>query len=927
MALVGVEIFLLGPPRVRRAGAPVAFDTRKATALLAHLAMAERPRSRDALCELLWPDQAPDRARGALRRTLSTLRKAIGADWIETSGDSVALLRGSGLELDVERFRELAPSDDGLADAAALFTGDFLEGFSLRDSAEFESWQLDQADELRRELGSVLARLVASLVGRGEYPEAIPYALRRLELDPLHEPAHRDLIRLYALAGERAAALDQYRACVRILSRELGVAPLEETAALFEQVSEGELAPPDAGRPDSRRTSAAPPPPGEVELVGRDAELRSLLGAYDGIGDDGRVAAIEGEAGIGKTRLASELANELGARGATVLSARCHEDEVGLPYGPVAELLRRACDEPAGWAAGVPAVRLADAGVLLPELTALDPEASAFDPPRGPEARARLMDGVVSVLDAATAGEEPGVLVVDDLHAADEATLDLILYLARRLRGRRLLLVLAWRSEALPTGHRLRRLTADLAREGSAVIARPQRLGADEIAELLDDRDTAQRIHAESEGLPLFVAEYLTVVRTAGVLPADALSGELRDLLRARLDGLPATARQVLGAAAVIGRSFGPETVRATSGRSEEETADALEQLVGRGVVGEGDQGYDFRHHKLRELVYDEVGLARRRLLHGRAASALAALPGSDPAIVAHHLRLAGQVEEAAAQYLRAADRAASLHAHVDALADLEAALALGAPDPAALHERMGDSRTLIGDYAGALAAYEAAAAHAPPEQTAALDHKVGEVLLRRGDRDRAEARLRGALETATDDGALRARIQADLSLALHGAGQDEEATTLAEAARATAEAAGDGFALAQAQNMLGVIARGRGDLDLAQTELSSSLELAERLGDTRARVAALNNLALAQRAAGELDAAMELTERALALCAEYGDRHREAALNNNLADLHHLAGREEPSMAALKRAVAIFSEVGGSEPERLPEVWKLVSW
>src|SRR5215211_5261295 len=127
-----LAITLLGAPRVERDGEPVGFDTRKAMALLAHLALAERPRSRDALCALLWPAQEPGRARGALRRTLSTLRKAIGDEWLDTAGDSVALRRGDGLELDVERFRTLAREDasaERLSEAATLFSGAFMEGF------------------------------------------------------------------------------------------------------------------------------------------------------------------------------------------------------------------------------------------------------------------------------------------------------------------------------------------------------------------------------------------------------------------------------------------------------------------------------------------------------------------------------------------------------------------------------------------------------------------------------------------------------------------------------------------------------------------------------------------------------------------------------------------------------------------------------
>jgi DNA-binding SARP family transcriptional activator len=186
VAAVALEISLLGPPRVLNDGRPVSFDTRKATALLAHLALAERPRSREALCALLWPDYEPERARGALRRTLSTLRKGIGEQRLDTSGDSVALLPGDGVVVDVYRFRELAASEAGLAAAAEAYGGELLEGFSLRDSPEFEHWQAVEADALRRELGAVLGRLVAGLSARHEFERALPLARRWLELDPLH---------------------------------------------------------------------------------------------------------------------------------------------------------------------------------------------------------------------------------------------------------------------------------------------------------------------------------------------------------------------------------------------------------------------------------------------------------------------------------------------------------------------------------------------------------------------------------------------------------------------------------------------------------------------------------------------------------------------------------------------------------------------
>ena len=422
-------------------------------------------------------------------------------------------------------------------------------------------------------------------------------------------------------------------------------------------------------------------------------------------------------------------------------------------------------------------------------------------------------------------GPEPGVVFLDDVHAADEATVDAISYLGRRLRGRALLLVIAWRSEAVPPGHRLRRLALDLVREGRAAIVSPARLDEGEVATLVQAAhpsdaapDLARRVYVESEGLPLFVAEYLAALRAGGDPAEELLPTEVRSVLDARLGGLGDVARQVLGAAAAIGRSFDLYTVRQASGRSDEETVGALEELVAQGVVREApgpEPAYDFSHQKLRALVYEQTSLARRRLLHGRAAAALSRRrPGEESAaLVAAHLRLAGDHAGAAERYRLAAEHAASLHAHADALEHLEAALALGDADAGELHERIGDLRTLLGDYGGALASYESAAAQSEPSALATIEHKLGDVHHRRGEWERAEARFLAALDAApAEERGLRARIQADLALTLHHAGRPERATTLAHEALALAETAADLRAQAQAHNMLGVLARNAGE-------------------------------------------------------------------------------------------------------------------
>src|SRR6266540_3381401 len=268
-----LRLALLGAPSVEVGGAPLRVDTRKAVALLAYLACSGRRHGRDQLATLLWPEADDAHARAALRRTLSALNHALGGVARVAADRSGLELVAPGMVLDIERFRKLVASCDAhghepdracsrcaepLAEAVALHRGDFLAGFALRDAPEFEDWQLAEADTLRRELAAALQRLVDAEAVRGRWQAAIADAERWLALDPLHEPAHRQLMRLYAWSGQRGAAMRQYRACVRILDEELGVSPLEETTALYQQVTEGGVEPPPT--PPSEAAIPTPPP-------------------------------------------------------------------------------------------------------------------------------------------------------------------------------------------------------------------------------------------------------------------------------------------------------------------------------------------------------------------------------------------------------------------------------------------------------------------------------------------------------------------------------------------------------------------------------------------------------------------------------------------------------------------------------------------
>jgi len=916
---------LLGNPEIKLAGKPIEVDTRKAIALLAYLALTGERHRREKLAAFFWPETYTDKALGALRRTLSVLNKALGGLGLEIERETVSFVAGPEVWVDVAEFSRLARADEipALHQAAALYRGDFLEGFSLKDSAAFDDWQFLQSEALRRKLAGVLEKLVIARTDA-----AIEHAHRWLALDPLHEPAHRALMQLYAEAGQYAAARHQYQTCERILREELGVAPLSETVALFERLK--------VSRGESERVSTPPAhpltfSPARLPLVGREQELAQLTAHLQA----GQLLVIEGEAGIGKTRLLSEVC----VSHPQAVFLRCYAGQAGLAYAPVVEGLRAALRsaEAANRVQQLPAHHRAEAARLLTELH--PSELPAVAPLESPGAHSRFLEGLRQVL-LAVAGERSfGLLCVDDANWADAATLDWLMYLVRRLNqpGAHLAVLMTWRGEDVPAKHRLRALLAEALRAGAAHQLKLARLQLADVQALLQalphpqPASLAHRLFTETEGLPLFIAEYLAA------LPPHAeanwqMPATIRELLAAKLAALGETGQQVLAAAAVLGRSFEFELAQATSGRSEDETLAALEELLARGLVREVSGGYDFSHEQLRRMAYEQTSLARRRILHRRAAEALVSRSRQNLRLaagqIAAHFQQAGRTDSAAHYFQLAAEHARSLYAHAEALEYFQAALACGHAQPAVLHEAMGDLHTLRGEYSAALRSFEASASTAPTETLAELERKLGNVYDRLGEWELAESHFRTAQTTLNGEASpeARARLLADWARAAHHAGHTHRAAEYAQRALQSAEAAADEQARALAHNVLGLSASRAENYAEARAHFEASLALAEARNDPDARVAALNNLALVCREAGDVARALQLAETALAICASIDDRHRVAALHNNLADLHHALGNERAAMHHLTQAVKLFAEVG-DQPNAQPEIWKLVAW
>ena len=251
-----LNLFMLGHPRIELDGKPVRLVTRKATALLVYLAVTRESHGRDSLVNLLWPDYDGTRARTVLRRTLYVLNKALSGGWVDADRETIGLNPDRSISTDIHDFRghldgcrehdrsapETCPDCPApLTRAVDLYHNDFLSGFGLKDSFNFDDWQFFQAQSLRHEFAGALERLVHCHMLKGEFDLSIGYGRRWLELDPLHESAHAQLMRLHAWAGHRSAALRQYDECARTLNEQVGASPLEETTQLYEAIKAGRV--------------------------------------------------------------------------------------------------------------------------------------------------------------------------------------------------------------------------------------------------------------------------------------------------------------------------------------------------------------------------------------------------------------------------------------------------------------------------------------------------------------------------------------------------------------------------------------------------------------------------------------------------------------------------------------------------------------
>lgn len=773
-----LTISLFGAPQITYNDHPVTITRRKSRALLYYLAAQPTPLTRDHLLAFFWPDHERSTGQQNLRTTLYGLRKILGA-LLLVEEDTLALAAETVVDSRAFEAQLTGPTADleTLKASLDLYRGEFLSGFTLPDLPEFDDWAAVERERYRRLAVKGLTRLGQIYEAQQQFRPALEALDQALAFDSLQEDVQRQALRLHYLAGDRAGAIRRFEQFRTLLIEEMGVPPMDDTQALYDAIITDTVTPallPPPARGDGPlvrpRPSVQPFP-----FVGRATELARLRE----LATAPRLVLIEGESGIGKTRLIEQFIHSQPSP-TLVLSGQARELEAGLPYHPFIEALRAVPAHPE-WTACRQKLNLApvwqtEAARLLPELAPSGQQPATISQAMD---EIRLWEGVSQFL-LALAGQLPLILVLDDLHWADSSTLGLLGYLIRKAAQHAAPIAFVAATGPVEPGSALATLQTTLLREGRLERLPLARLSQDEITVLAQHLTSTQAVPLanwlcqRSEGNPFILVELaryarenlrqpdgrfnLTELPEEPVVPPTVYS-----LIQARLARLSEADWQVLNAAVAIGREFEFEVVAHAVALSDGAVLDSLDVLEGLGLIHPlTGSHYRFDHHLTMEVAFQEISEPRHRLFHRRVAEAMESLYhhrlDAVSGLLAQHFAEGG-VPAAAVKYaLRAGQLAADLAAWHEAVAFFEQALA--------------ESKTL-----------------ADPAQRQLILAALGQACLRAGQLPRAVETLRAALDlTAPLDrrsGTNVGLLHLNLSESLLVASRFDELLALAEAIKA----------------------------------------------------------------------------------------------------------------------------------------------
>ena len=898
--------------------------TTQACSLLAYLVSTSgQPHPREHLADLFWPERPRDKALRSLSTALWHIRRVLPPDdYILSDTKTVQFNSHSGHWLDVAEFKRLTTTHAAISHlesaianlhaALSLYRGHFLEGF-------YDDWCLEERYYLEGIYLSALEQLIDMHQAVDQPQAALEAARQLLARDPLREDVHCTVARLHLHLGDRIQALRQARRCRAVLQAELGVEPAAATVAMWDELlgpawrSQTEAPPPHRLPLAGRAALLLKAPP----FVGREVELDALLTHWDRARcGRGGLVLVSGEAGIGKSRLADELSQRVRQYGGWVAVVRCYEQERALPHGPLTDLLRAVLK------ATAPTLRERLTHWQTVELSRLAPELGELPlTPVQEVDQTRLFDALARlILDAAR--QNPLLLLLDNLHWAPDSTLTCLHYLTRRLSDAPLLLVGTYRLDEIGPAHPLQRLAASLDRDARLELPRLNRdalaswLAEGDIAAMSPGMSLADRLHDLTDGNPFFALETLRALAEQGhirfvdgrwvtdcvMAVADLpIPSSVRQVIQMRMAYLSPEAQSAAEAAAVIGRGFDIDALVGAWGRGEDAALDALDELLRRHLVWEGqsstDRDYEFDHHLIQEVIYRGLHHRRRQRLHRQVGQTLAKLLPDHPELVgdvARHYDAAGEAARALPYHHLAAVRAAAAFDWQRAETHQTRTLALLEQlDPDRIHvDYLTQRGRVLSDRAhqyylqGQLAERDADLAALVKLADASGDERLHLQVTLHHARYRnldghyqeaiAAARNGLALTERLDDRAARSRLLAQIGFAHYFLGQPQPALAALESARALVDA-DDHMARGRIAHIMGYVHFHLGNYGRALVCQQEAYECHRAAGDDNRIAWDGLDIGAAYLEIGRMDEAWHYLEEGLALARRIGAQPAEA--------------------------------------------------
>lgn len=676
-------------------GEPVRFRTRKHFALLVFLAVEPRiHHRRDRLADLLWPDAPHSEGRHSLGTALSVIRGRLGPRSLETTRETVRLV-AADLEVDLERLSRGDVLGDGIT--PPLEVAGFLDEFDIGRAPEYMFWRDLMRARLFPQIRTALAALMDRCRRSGDFGRIEGHADRLLALDELNEDGIRAKMEARAFAGDRLSAIRIYQAWRDRLAEELGAAPSPMVEGIALRLRQRGYEPPG--------TSHIPTVPTDQwrnrAFVGRASQYRVLYERWEEANQGrGQHGLVVGESGIGKTTLVERLVTAAGLEGAVSSRVQCYEVEREFPYAAIGTLMRGLLDRPG--ASATPPEWLAELARFVPGVAARYPNLPAAKESAGESARLRLAEAVHELV-TAVADEHPVILVVDDVHLADDVSVAVLHLLMRRTQDQRVMVILTARQSELSQAPHAARLLDQQGPLGLAQVELPP-LTEDEMNEMITA--LAQAVDATvppavrrallraSNGVPM-LAELLfddwrihadeCLALAVGAMTVDALGEGGREvyhrIFERVLAELTPPAQSVLNLAAILGDRLNDLSMYELVDLTLAQTLTGMAELAGHRILRDGGREMEFRNELLRNYAYLNVPSPLRRALHGLIADRLLAAESRGERVpglmLAWHCFRAGRGERAVPHLLRGAREAIEEGAPYDA----EFALRTGMPN------------------------------------------------------------------------------------------------------------------------------------------------------------------------------------------------------------------------------------------------------